>query len=181
MNWLRILTSALLLVASAVALADEPDLAAVSVLHPNLEQVVEIGTVAPVGGLTSTGQPDKAALEVFVDSGYVAVVDLRGPDENRGFDEQAYVEELGMFYESLPIPDAGAVNLDNAEKLDEILGRFDGPVLVHCGSGNRVGALLALRSHLHGASDENAIAYGREAGMTRLEGTVQERLDAAGE
>ena len=36
--------------------------------------------------------------------------------------------------------------------------------------------LLALRESLNGASDEEALEYGRESGLTRLEGVVQERL-----
>jgi len=50
-------------------------------------------------------------------------------------------------------------------------------VLVHCGSGNRVGALLALRASLDGADDEKALALGREGGLSSLEGVVRERLD----
>jgi protein tyrosine phosphatase (PTP) superfamily phosphohydrolase (DUF442 family) len=66
-----------------------------------------------------------------------------------------------------------------AEKLDAILAEADGPVLVHCGSGNRVGALLALRASINGASDEEALELGRQAGLTRAEAVVLERLDEA--
>jgi hypothetical protein len=48
---------------------------------------------------------------------------------------------------------------------------------MHCGSGNRVGAVLALRQSLNGASDEESIQYGKDAGLTRLEDVVRERLD----
>ncbi len=65
---------------------------------------------------------------------------------------------------------------ENANKLQEILSSYDGPVLVHCGSGNRVGALLALSKSQSGADDEAALAYGRAAGMTGLESVVRSRL-----
>jgi uncharacterized protein (TIGR01244 family) len=61
--------------------------------------------------------------------------------------------------------------------LNELVEAFDGPVLIHCGSGNRVAALLALSKSAEGADDEIAIEYGRQAGLTRLEGVVRERLE----
>jgi uncharacterized protein (TIGR01244 family) len=158
------------------ALADEQDLSPVTSLAVDLERVVELGTVSPVGGITSAGQPDKEALRVFADSGYATVIDMRAADEDRGFDEAAYVERLGLRYIALPIDSEDAVSFANARKLDELLRDSPGPVLVHCASGNRVGALLALRDSLNGAGDEEALQLGRDGGLTRLEPLVRERL-----
>ena len=158
--------------------ADDDALAGVSSLKVDLAQVVELGTVSPVDGVTSAGQPDEAALEVFADVGYVAVIDIRGAGEQRGIDDEAsLVEEMGMYYVPFPIEDKSAISFENARKLDALIAEHDGPVLVHCGSGNRVGALLALRASLDGADDEAAIALGKEGGLTRLEGVVRERLE----
>ena len=165
----------LLAVAFGVA-ADETELGAVTSLKVDLDQVVELGTVSAVDGITSSGQPDKAALEVFADVGYATVIDLRGASENRGFEEAAAVEELGMHYVVLPIESKDAISFENARKLDALLEEYPGPVLVHCGSGNRVGALLALRASLDGADDESALAEGRKGGLTGLESVVKERL-----
>jgi len=62
--------------------------------------------------------------------------------------------------------------------LDELIAAANGPVLIHCGSGNRVGALLALRESLAGADDEAAIEYGKEGGLTGLEDRVRDVLGA---
>ena len=110
------------------------------------------------------------------EAGFVAVIDLRGEEEDRGIDEVAAVEALGMRYVSLPVHGADDVTFENAEELDRLLGEFDGPVLVHCASGNRVGALVALRASAAGASDDEALAAGKAAGLTRLEPAVAERL-----
>ena len=83
-----------------------------------------------------------------------------------------------MEYVSLPIAGATAVNFENATRLDEYLAGFDGPVMIHCGAGNRVGALLALRQSLKGDDDETAIAYGKAGGLTLLEPRVREVLEA---
>jgi len=50
-------------------------------------------------------------------------------------------------------------------------------VLVHCGTGNRCGAMLALteawfRQH----STEDAIAFGKQAGLTGMEPVVRDLL-----
>ena len=169
--------SALLVIALAFGVAaDETDFGPVSSLKVDLGKVVELGTVSPVDGITSAGQPDTAALEVFADSGYATVIDLRGEGEDRGFDEAAVVEELGLHYVTLPITSGSEISFDNARKLDALLQQYPGPVLVHCASGNRVGALLALRASLDGADDEKALALGRQGGLTGLEGAVKERL-----
>ncbi len=160
------------------AFAGDTVLSAVTSKKVDIAAVRELGTVSAVDGMTASGQPDAAALAVFADSGYAAVIDLRGPDEDRGFDEQAEVEDLGMDYIDLPVIGRDGISFENARKLREILDRYDAPVLVHCGSSNRVGALVALGASLEGADDEAAVAAGREAGLTRLEGVVRERLTA---
>jgi uncharacterized protein (TIGR01244 family) len=159
---------------SAAALADDvndqPD------LKVDLAAVVSARSVSPVAGISSAGQPDEAALGVFAEQGYSTVIDLRTAGENRGIDESGVVQELGMEYIHFPIAGTEAVNFENARKLDQLIGDADGPVLIHCGSANRVGALLALRRSLEGADDGAAIEYGREGGLTGLEGRVRDVL-----
>ncbi len=172
---LRVLLLCLALTTGAVAEEVNPDQAP-SVLV-DVAEVAARGTVAAVGGISSAGQPDRQALKVFADSGYVAVIDMRGADEDRGMeDEPGVVEDLGLEYVTFPLTSEEEINFDTAEKLDKLLRGFDGPVLVHCGSGNRVGAVLALRESLKGASDEEALAFGKDAGLTRLEPVVRKRL-----
>ena len=131
----------------------------------------------PLENVTTGGQPDVAALESLADSGYAAVIDLRRPEEERGIDEQAEVERLGMSYVSIPVDGADGVTYENAELLNQILGETEGPVLIHCGSGNRAGALLSLREKLNGADNETALEVGRAGSLTRLEPVVIERLE----
>ena len=52
-------------------------------------------------------------------------------------------------------------------------------MLVHCGSANRVGALLALGKVQAGSDADEAIAFGKSAGMRGLEKRVREVLEAA--
>jgi len=141
----------------------------------DLQQVLATGEVTPVAGITPAGQPDAAALEVFAKNGYAAVIDLRTVGEDRGLDEQAVVEGLGMQYVAMPIGYEG-ITFENAEALDKLLAEFDEPVLLHCGSSNRVGALLALRAASKGASDAEALEIGKRAGLSSLESSVRQTL-----
>ena len=148
-------------------------------IHVDLDDVIAAGIVEPVDGITSSGQPDEEALKVFADSGYSVVIDMRGPDEDRGMDDfEGAVEATGMQYLAFPVVGADQVSFETAAKLDEVLQGIDGPVLMHCGSGNRVGAVLALRQSLNGAADEESIEFGKDAGMTRLEPRVREVLES---
>jgi len=173
--WLVLLCAALS--ANAAAAGDESR----AVRKVDVDEVVAAGKVETAAGITTAGQPDEAALKVFGDSGYSAVIDLRGPNEDRGIDEKAVVEELGMSYVPLPVSGAADISFENAKALDEIIASSEGPVLVHCGSGNRAGALLALRASLKGASDDEAVEVGRQGGLTGSEGVVRERLEEKGD
>ncbi|MDH3430644.1 MAG: sulfur transferase domain-containing protein [Gammaproteobacteria bacterium] len=178
MNKLLSLVFTLVAVSCAACAGETPGDAA-GQIHVDIDRLVAAGEVVPVDGITSAGQPDAAALRVFADSGYKVIVDMRGPDEDRGLeDERGAVESLGMDYIAFPISDAGDINFETARKLDELLQDVEGPVLLHCASGNRVGAVLALRHRLTGASPEESIEHGRNAGLTRLEGEVRDRLES---
>ncbi len=148
-----------------------------NMIHIDIDEVLVIEDLRPIDGITSSGQPDASAFEIVAKSGYVAVIDLRGPSENRGLDEKSVVEELGLEYIEFPLVGSESISFANAKRLDVLLNDIDGPVLLHCGSGNRVGAILALRHSLQGADDEDAMQYGKSAGLTSLEPVVKDRLD----
>ena len=146
-------------------------------LKVDLGAVVAAGRAVPVDGVTSAGQPDEAAFRVFAESGYKTVIDMRMPNENRGLEEAAFVESLGMSY--LPLPTSGdTITFDQARRLEELIEASDGPVLVHCASANRVGALLALGDYAENGDLERALETGREGGLTRLEGAVKKAIEA---
>ena len=169
------LLGVVLLISFGCGVADD----ATPPLKVNLEAVVESRSVTPVDGLSAAGQPSEAALQVFAEQGYTTVIDLRGADEDRGFDEKSAVESLNMEYLPFPISGKEAISFENAARLDALIANAEGPVLLHCASSNRVGALLALRKSLAGADDEEALAVGLSGGLTSLENRVKEVLAEA--
>jgi protein tyrosine phosphatase (PTP) superfamily phosphohydrolase (DUF442 family) len=83
-----------------------------------------------------------------------------------------------MHFISIPIGGAADLTEENARRLDRAIATAESmPVIIHCASGNRVGALLALRANLiQGQNADEALAFGRAAGLTSLEDAVKQRL-----
>ena len=121
-------------------------------------------------------QPDDIAG--LADAGIVHVINLRTDAENPGFDEGAAVEAAGMHYHHLPLGSPDDLGVAQVIRLDALLDTVgDEPVLVHCASSNRVGALFALRAAwLEGMDTEQAIDAGRKWGLVGLEDTVRAKL-----
>lgn len=132
----------------------------------------------PREGVYSCGQPSPEQLRGMRDAGVKTVVNLRGPGEN-DWDERPLVEELGMTYHHIPISGPGDVTEENAWRLSEIMENpANRPILIHCGSGNRVGALYALKAyHCDGCEPEEALTAGRSAGLEQLEPAVRQCLE----
>jgi len=132
-----------------------------------------------LNGITTAGQPSEAALSAVAAAGYKAVIDLRAPQEDRGLaDEKKTVEMLGMSYVNLPVAGADGVSYANADALDKLLADLPKPVLVHCTSSNRVGALLALRAKAQGEDSKAALDLGLASGLAGLKPVVEQKLDA---
>jgi uncharacterized protein (TIGR01244 family) len=149
MNFSVILAGLIALLASPLAKADEA-----------------LPFNRPQAGLYTYGQPSAAHLQQAAAAGITTVIDLRSAGENRGYDEKAAAEALGLRYVSLPVAGSGGLTADNARALHQILGNDTGPVLLHCASSNRAGALLALRA----ARQQNwepvsALELGHAAGL----------------
>lgn len=120
----------------------------------------------PVPGLLTGGQPAAADLAALKAAGCAAVIDMRDPMEPRPYRAPDAVVAAGLAYHSLPVPhDPGAdATLDAVRRLVGEALR-DGPVLAHCNSGNRTGAVLIPFLMLdHGLSEEDAVLEAMKMG-----------------
>ena len=135
---------------------------------------------APESDVLSAGQPTAEQFKIMADLGVKHVINLRTPGEDAGFDEKMAVEALGMSYNNIPVSVGdGGINYDNSQSLQMLLDEFgDEGVVVHCATGNRVGALISLSVFEEGGSLDNSIQEGFRWGMTseRLQQVVRETL-----
>lgn len=123
------------------------------------------------------GALDDEKVAALAAAGVELVLNLQ-PDDELNFDERAAVERAGMHYEQLPISGAKDLKQLNILAFDNILRQYHGKkTVLHCGSGNRAGAAVALRAGwLRGRKMDTALERGRSHGLTKLEEEVHNRL-----
>ncbi|MHC5063921.1 MAG: protein tyrosine phosphatase family protein [Planctomycetota bacterium] len=125
------------------------------------------------------GQPSEAQFGEAADKGYQVIVTLRGDGEPGTEGEKEMVEELDMRFIHIPMANGGGYTEENARALAAVLDDpANHPVMVHCGSGNRVGGLFALKAFfVDGLDPDAALEVGRSRGMqNRLEGRVKSAM-----
>ncbi len=134
----------------------------------------------PQDGVLSGGQPTPEQLAAASEAGFETVINIRVPGEPGTESEQELVESLGMTYVSLPVQGTAGMTEENARALAAALEEAEQPVLLHCGSGNRIGGLFALMAfHLEDKTIDEAMAIGKDAGLTGLEPAVRNELESA--
>ncbi len=138
----------------------------------------EVGLLQPLPGLFTAGQPAMKDWAAIKAGGIRTVINLRTPGELKDRDEAAEVRAAGLRYVEIPVAGAESIIPANAGALHAALApAHGGGVLVHCASGNRAGALLALEQQaFDGVAPERALEFGKAAGLTTLEPVVRERL-----
>ncbi len=135
----------------------------------------------PGSGLCTGGRPRPEHLAAAAQRGVQVVVNLCPPAEAADYDEAAAVTALGMRYINIPVAGPADLTLENAQRLAAALSGTDEAqrALLHCASGNRAGALLALKArYVDGKSPEEALAIGRAAGLRALDDFVAQLLAA---
>lgn len=127
--------------------------------------------------LFTGGQPTTEQLKILAQSGVKHVITLR-PAAELNWNEGEFVKSLGMQFHAIPISDVDSINSENAAKMSSLLSELEGQaVLLHCKSGNRIGALAAISAKdSEDISIDDAIAQGKRWGLTRHEGLVRSKL-----
>lgn len=133
----------------------------------------------PGTGLCTGGRPRPEHLQAAKDKGVRTVINLCPPGEACDYDEAATVSRLGMRYVNIPVAGPADLTPETARTLAAAMTDAgpEHPVLLHCASGNRVGALLAVKAHfVDGKPAAEALAEGRAAGLKALESYVTQLL-----
>lgn len=134
---------------------------------------------SPSPDLISCGMPSPHDLQQAQAAGVKTIINMCGAHETTG--EADYVRQLGLHYFNIPVTGAADLTESKARALGEIVNDCTyHPILMHCMSGNRVGALLAMKAfYVDGESPTQALATGRAAGLKALEPEVWRLLSHA--
>src|SRR5690606_17814774 len=151
-----------------------------AMLSANGTELPAIAAVSsPAEGIVTAGRLAADDVERVREAGIRHVIDLTLDEETPDFDEAAAVRDTGMRYSNLPIQGASGLTPENVQAFDTLLRESDRPVLVHCSSSNRVGAIAALRAAwMEGKTMEEAVEIGRAWGLSGLEDEVRARISA---
>jgi len=141
----------------------------------NSELNVIKGLQQPSENLYISGQPPAESFAALAKAGVHHVINLRPPEETPNLNEAALATQANLAYYNIPISGAADLTHDNVKLLDSLLKKIgDEKVILHCSSGNRAGALMALRAAwIHGTSAEQAIQIGERHGLTKLQPKVE--------
>ena len=125
------------------------------------------------------GSVEPQALSQLAADGIERIINLRGTAELTGEEEQQ-ARSAGLAFVHLPVTGLADLTPEFLRELDDLLGE-NTPTLIHCASGNRVGAAFALHAKaFRGATAEEALELGKRHGLTSMEAAVRSRLAAEG-
>jgi uncharacterized protein (TIGR01244 family) len=141
-------------------------------MHSKINNLIQAGHSRWVAG-----QPNEEDLKELSEKGVAVVVNLR-PRSEWPFDEANVAQRVGLIYHHMPIGGATDITVDNAGELHNLLATIgDENTLVHCASGNRVGALIALAAATQDGLDlEAAVEIGRRWGLAGLKSVVVDQI-----
>jgi uncharacterized protein (TIGR01244 family) len=147
----------LFLAATAAASATPENVAAQSIPNYSL--------VEP--GLAVAGQPSAETLRRLKELGFKTVINLRPLGEAPIVaEERAIVEAQGLRYVSVPVTPSTFSAADVASVRQVLDDPAAAPVLLHCASANRAGAVLAVIAHQRGRTFDEAEAEGARTGLS---------------
>lgn len=112
--------------------------------------------------IATSGSIEEGGLPILRKFGFKTIIDLRTEEEGSD-DERKAVAWAGMHYINIPVTGDGI----DAQQLEAFTKAIKSakPILVHCASGNRAGAMWASYQISQGVELEKAMKEGRKAGM----------------
>ena len=116
-------------------------------------------------GLAAAGRPSDEGFRQLKAQGFRTVIDLRTPSEEGQPEEKAIVEAQGLKYVHVPLMPNTFSPADVAAVKAVLDDATSGPVLLHCQSANRVGAVWAAIRASEGLPLEEAIEDGKRVGL----------------
>ena len=134
----------------------------------------------PFDGVLTGGQPTFDQIKQAAETGFKVVINLRTDNELPDPDQElTWVEGCGMKYIHIPVSVPEGLSPQNTKVFAEALSKPENyPLIVHCKSGNRVGAMFALKAFYIDEKDiDEALLIGERAGLAKLSPAVRKILE----
>ena len=129
------------------------------------------------GPLLFGGQPTVDELQALATRGYKTVLSVRSPSEQVE-DQKGKVEAMGMTFTRISMDKPVEKITDEQVNLfSTFMEQAERPILMHCGSGNRIAGLWAVWLVEHQRMDKaKALTLAEQVGMTDIRPVVERRL-----
>jgi uncharacterized protein (TIGR01244 family) len=122
--------------------------------------------------LATSGALGDGAVKELAKKGFKTIIDLRTKAEGTASEKES-VEKASMAYFNIPVTGKG-VNDKQLAEFTKIFESAKGPVLLHCASANRAGAMLTRYYLSKGMARGAAFERGRAIGIKpSLEATIK--------
>ena len=129
---------------------------------------MEIGSTKNVhqsGDIIFAGQFEEADIPKLKEAGVTQVISLR-KDNELDWDEAKVVKDAGLKHVSVAFQTADELSDEKIAELRELLSGTDGKTMLHCGGGNRVGAVWITHRVLDdGVELDTAIEEAKTIGL----------------
>lgn len=119
-----------------------------------------------LGGVFLASQPSQEDFRMAKAGGIKTVVNLRQADE-LDWNEEEFIQELGLSYHHVPFKVPDELTDEVFDQVRQLLTKQENkPILLHCSSANRVGAVwLAHRVLDGGISYDEALVEAKTVGL----------------
>ncbi len=135
----------------------------------------------PFDSVLTGGQPTFDQIKQAAETGFKAIINLRTDNELPDpAQELTWAEGSGMKYFHIPISASSGFTPQNAKVFADALSKPENyPLIIHGKSGERVGAMFALKAfHIDEKEIDEALAIGERAGMIKLAPVVKKILES---
>ena len=114
------------------------------------------------------GQPNKEGFQYFIDQGVKIIYNLRGVGEDDFSEQEDFLKENGIEYKHIPFLVENGFSSDCLDELGKLTqGESEEKILIHCASGNRIGAwYIIYLVQVKGLDFDTAFEEGIKAGLT---------------
>ena len=129
----------------------------------------ECGTITRLHtyqGVFLASQPQPEDFEQAKMGGVKTVINMRHAHEIKTFDEHELVESLGLAYANPAWNGPDELTDGMLDQIRDLLKTADRPILLHCSSGNRVGAVWLAHRAIDGGLDlDEALTESKVVGL----------------
>ncbi|MDT8364360.1 MAG: sulfur transferase domain-containing protein [Nitrosomonas sp.] len=127
-----------------------------------VNDIMRYQRVAP--NIATSGALTNGAIQELIKHDFRTIIDLRTEQEGTN-NERLAIKKTDMAYFNIPVTRDG-IDESQLAAFKEVLAQSAAPILLHCATGNRAGAMWTVYRLSEGIPADRAFKEGQSAGMS---------------